>query len=372
MEIKTNYGTIDYEDLEDFDLSSETIAFIEKQKEAVEIFFGDEIDLTDADIKFDNEIKELAEVAIAENKYTIPSKAFAVSEYSDEPLTDIEEASYNEAVFEVGNDIYLVLTDEEADEYAKERALELIDDIGIDGLSDFAKEHVYANFVKTDWFDDAMHEFNEGYAYDIKDESSDDDDVYVNRLHQEMVERQILDDPEWPDESDYEFEREPFVEEEFTEPEPDADDFETDEEYSDAYDAWEQREKDFDEQQTQAEEEWDEEQDRLEDEQSDIFDDAVDEYRYKLEQEVESNIDNFVESLDNDYENGLEYYKQNFGEEEVQRIVKDQDLIDNDAVAEYLIDEDGRGYTIAPDSDEDSITVTYRGQEYEYYIYKTG
>jgi len=367
MEIKTNYGTIDYEDIELFDLSKETIAFIEKQKEAAEIFFGNEIDLIDVDIKFDEEIKELAEVAIAENKFTNPAKAFALSEYTEEPLTDIEEASYNEGEFNIGDDHYLVLTDEEADAYAKDRVKDLLDDIGIEGLSESAKEYIYENCVDTKWFDEVMAEHNDSYAYEIKEESSSDENVYVNRLHEEMVERNIMEEPDWPEEEDYE--SEDFVREEFSELEPDADDFDTDEEYSDAYDEWEQREKEFDEEQDRLEEEWDEEQERLEEDNSNRFDDAVDEYRYELEHEVENKIDDFVESLNNDYEDGIDYFRQNFGSEEVERIAKEQSLVNIDEAVDYIIEVDGRGFSIAPDGEEDSIIIDYKKEKYEFYVY---
>lgn len=367
MEIKTNYGTIDYEDIELFDLSKETLSFIEKQKEAAEIFFGTEIDLTDADIRFDEEIKELAEVAIAENKYTYPEKAFALAEHTDETFEVIEEAPSNPDMFEIGSDTYYVLTDEEADDYAKERVTDLLDDIGIEGLSESAKEYIYANFVDTKWFDEAMAEHNDSYTYEIKEERSSDKDVYVNRLHEEMVERGIMEEPEWPEEDEYE--REDFVREVFSEPEPDADDFDSDDEYSVAYDAWEERESDFEAEQDRLEEEWDEEQDRIENENSDRFDDAVDEYRYELEQEVENKIDDFVESMNNDYEDGLDYFSQHFGSEEVERIAKENDLVKIDEVVDYIIEIDGRGYSIAPDGGEDSIVVTYKKEKYEFYIY---
>lgn len=309
MNIKTQYGSIEYDDLDDFELSKKTLDFLKKQREAVELFFGDEIDLTDYDTTFNDEITELAEVAIAENKFSEPERAFAIAEYTEKELNDIEESNHDEKLFDVDSEEYLVLTDEEADEEAKTRAKDLLDDIGIDGLSDNVKDHIYQNFVTTDWFDDAMKELNDSYAYDIKDEASSDSDMYVSRLHEEMVERGVMEEPEWPSEDDFE-------------------------------------------------------------EDDDAFEDATSDYRSELESEVEDKIDEFVEALNGDYENGLEYYQQNFGSEEVAEIVKNNDLLDMDAIAEYIIEFDGRGYTISPDYGEDSITIKYRNKDYEFYIYK--
>lgn len=308
MKILTAYGSIDYDDLGEFELSEETLQYLESRKSASEIFFAHEIDLRDEDEEFHSAIQEVAEVAIAENKFTEPSRAFAIADFCNTGFGSVEELRTNS--FEVDGAEYYVLEDDEADEMAKELAKSLLDDMGLEGMSESFKSYIYENFVNTNWFDDAMEESHSNYAYDIKSEDASSDE-YVNRLHEEMVEKGVMDDPEWPDESDFE---------------DDEDGYET----------------------------------------------ARDEYRDKLESEVEDNIDDFVKAMSDDYDNGLDYWRQNFGSEEIAEIVNKNNLVDYDEVAEYIVQQDGRGPSIASyDSDEHYIKITYRGDSYEFYIYRT-
>ena len=355
MNILTIYGTVDYNTLSDFDLSKKTMDYIESQKVGADIFFATEIDLTEIDDEFNEEIKELAEVVIADQKYTNPERAFAISEYTNVSFVDIEESPFDENRYEVDGDEYLVLTDEEADELALTQARDLLDDLGIANLGTAAQEYIYSNLVDVEWFNDAMKEYHESYANDIHDENASDTDLYVSRLHEEMVEKGIMAAPEWPEDDDFEYERE-----DFDEKEPDADEFESDDEYSDAYDIWEA-----------AEKEWETEQDEKEDSATNDLIDAKESYGNKLSDEVEDKIDEFVEELNSNYENGLEYYNINFGEEEIAIIAKEQNLVDFDDVAKYIVEIDGRAYTLTSgDSSEDSITTKYKGETFEFYIFK--
>ena len=72
-----------------------------------------------------------------------------------------------------------------------------------------------------------------------------------------------------------------------------------------------------------------------------------------------------------DYKNGLEYYKDVFGKEEVIRIAKENELIDITAVAKLIVELDGRGHALSSyDGSEESIYITFKGEEYEFYIYR--
>lgn len=376
MEIITKYGSIDYDDLDEFDLSKETLEFLERQKNAADVFFATEIDLTDMDSEFDEQIQDLAEVAIAENKFSEPAKAFALAENLGEELSDIEEDRYRSTNFHTSGAEYMVLDEDEADEAALESAIDMIRDIGIDGFSDGFKDYIYSNFVKTEWFDEAMDEYNRSYADDIKNDTSSNDDVYVNRLHEEMVENSIMDEPEWPGERDeFEFEREDYERQEFTDEEPDPDDYsEEDHEngtYDEAAQAWADSEVDWENEQDRLEAEWEAEQDRLEKENDEKMEAAADDYRTDLESEVEDKIDEFVEHLNNQYNNGLDYWEQHFGADDIARVASENGLIDENAVAEWLVEEDGRGQLLSGyDGGEDSESITYRGNKYEFYIYR--
>lgn len=308
MKIVTAYGSIDYSDLDEFELSKETLDYLESRKTASEIFFASEIDLRNEDEEFASEIQEVAEVAIAENKFSEPSRAFAIADFCNVGFGSVEELRTNK--FEVEGAEYYVLEDDEADEMAKEYSRETLDEHGLEGMSEHFKSYIYNNFVNTSWFDDEMEDSHRTYAYDIKSEDATSGE-YVNRLHEEMVERGVMDEPKWPEESD----------------------FEDDE---DGYEA------------------------------------AKDEYRDKLESEVDDNIDDFVKSMSDDYDNGLDYWRQNFGSDELAEIINKNNLVDLDEVAEYMVKTDGRGQSIASyDNDEHFISIKYKGDAYDYYIYRT-
>jgi len=318
MEIKTIYGNIEYDDLEHFDIPAKTMAFIEEQKEANELFFQDEIDLTDVPTKFKDDVQVLAEVAIAENKFSEPERAFALSEYLDAKLADIEEVSGTTFSAEGGE--YMLLTEDEADEEALERAKSLVEEMGLELFGEDNQEYVVDNFVKTDWFDEAMEESHRSYAEDMQGEDAEDSDIYANRLLEELVNYGVMDEPEYPDE-------------------PDEDDFESTEEYDEAFEQWEN-------------------------ECSDIKSD--------LGSDAEDKIYDYVEKRNEEYDNGLEYWIETMGREEAVEQIKKMELLDAEKAAEWIVETDGRGPQLGTyDSGEDSYEVTYKGQDYDFYIYRT-
>lgn len=349
--LNTKYGEIDYDDIDFDEISDEAIDYFKKANDAADLFFSDEIDLHEFNDNSDI-IDEIAETVIAQNKFDDPMRAIALAQNTNSYLSDIDQE--DEITFKESGNEYLVLTDDEADDKALEWEKNVLDEIGVEGM----ERHVYEDFIDSEWFDNAMREHNEGYAYDIMNDSADSDE-YVNRLHEEMVERRIMSGPEWPDEDDYTYEREEFDEEE-----PSEDDFDSKDEWQEAYSEWEDA-------QTEFENEHEAEQDRLEEEAEEEFENAKNDYRDELESDVENNIDEFVNSLDGDYDDGIEYWEQNFGGEEVTRIAKENGLIDFDGLAQYIIDQDGRGTVLNHwNGDEDEETVTFRDETETYYIYK--
>lgn len=106
-------------------------------------------------------------------------------------VTSVKVSEWNENCFEVEADCedmeFLVLDDEEADEEFREYQQETIDDMGIEGFSEWAQEHVKDNFVDREWFEEAMKESYEYYCDDIENEEADDED-FENRLKQEISE----------------------------------------------------------------------------------------------------------------------------------------------------------------------------------------
>lgn len=97
-----------------------------------------------------------------------------------------------------------------------------------------------------------------------------------------------------------------------------------------------------------------------------------DEFENRLDEEMNDrgckDIDEFVGSLMNDIADFIEEYKFQFGDDSFNEIIKNNNLIDLDGVANEVLEIDGRGYTIS----------TYDGVEYEqtidgttYYVYRT-
>lgn len=159
---------------------------------------------------------------------------------------------------------YLVLTEGEREGEYNDRQKSLIEELGLEGFTEYAQEHILNNFIDTDLFNDIMKESNEYYIKDIKYEEG--------RLEEEMEEVGVK----------------------------------TEEEY--------------------------------------------------------------LEVLNADYEEGAEWYKDNFGEEAFSEIVKNQDLMNVEEVIEWCKDQDGYAHTLAT-YDGEELKATINGTDY--YIYRT-
>ena len=95
---------------------------------------------------------------------------------------------YTDNVFETSDgEEYLVVTDKEADDEFYQYEENLIDELGLDAFSDWAKDYIIENCVDTEWFENFYYEDYESYANDIETESASSDE-YENRLEEEMAE----------------------------------------------------------------------------------------------------------------------------------------------------------------------------------------
>ena len=95
---------------------------------------------------------------------------------------------YRDNIFETSDgEEYLVVTDEEADDEFYQYEENLIDELGLDAFSDWAKDYIIENCVDTEWFENFYYEDYESYANDIETESASSDE-YKNRLEEEMAE----------------------------------------------------------------------------------------------------------------------------------------------------------------------------------------
>ena len=122
----------------------------------------------------------------------IQERINALAEYLDISPEDIKEG-YRENLFEVdeGSREYLVVTEDEAREEAKESILSLIDDLGLESFAESFRDWIYNNATDTGWFEDALRESQEFYVEDIEQETYGQD-KYANRLIEELVDAGIL------------------------------------------------------------------------------------------------------------------------------------------------------------------------------------
>lgn len=97
---------------------------------------------------------------------------------------------YDDTVFEVNGEEYLVLDDDEADEAVVNDIENLIDDIGLEAFTDSMKDWIVRNAIdNSEWFDEALEEDMNYYVDDLSDDEVvenaidygviDEDDAYV-------------------------------------------------------------------------------------------------------------------------------------------------------------------------------------------------
>lgn len=193
-------------------------------------------------------------------------KIKALAEFLGIEESEIEEDMNNHKYFRTEDEEYMVLTDEEADEVFYDYESELIDELGLDAFTDWARDDIIKNCLDVDWFEDYFREDYESYANDIETESASSDE-YANRLEEEMAEAECAD--------------------------------------------------------------------------------------------VEEFIDYLVDSIRYDF---VGQFKFNFGEEMLTEVIMNNNLLDMDAVVDYIKEQDGRGILAGYDGIEN--------EEGEYFIYR--
>lgn len=233
---------------------------------------------------------------------------FTKSEYNDNIyIIDKDEdikSSYK-------NNEFLVCTDEEADKEHHDSFMNLVDDLGLSAFSKSAQEYILENFIdedKSDWFDNAYEECTRSYAEDIINEEQAGEEFTVTGPENEDVNvtitnRLLLE----------------CIENHIIEPS----DLEVGENITE-------------------EGEW-------------IGGDLIEKY-----------CDYFDDASKQGYEDNIDWFRFDFGDEELRKVIAENNLIDWDAVCEWTKKEDGRGNELG----------RWDGNEYEeevngetYYIY---
>ena len=187
------------------------------------------------------------------------NKIKAINNYGAE-VKDIEKIEDN--IFTMNNgEEYYVLTNEEAQEIYVDSQTELINDLGLEGFTEYAQQYIIDNCLNIDWFNEAMNESNENYVYDLEEED---------------------------------------------------------------------------------------------------LQELLDEYDVETAEEL-------INEFNSQYENGYQWYKENFGTEDIQYLINKHDLLNIDAVIEFCQEVDGRGHIIASyDGIENEVEINNT----TYYIYR--
>ena len=110
----------------------------------------------------------------------------ALAKFLGVEVEDLTVSKYDERVFEneeAGE--YIVLTEEEADEAAEENLKELINELGLQSFTEDFQQWILDNCVDSDWFAEALEDYEIGYIEEIRDEKSDYEE-YKSRLDEEM------------------------------------------------------------------------------------------------------------------------------------------------------------------------------------------
>lgn len=174
----------------EFDESMQTGLGMAQQLPTNSVYDGELDDLYNSD---DEEEKKKMNKRLEEKKIDEEDRIEALAQFlglDEEEKEDIE-STYDDKNFEVNGEEYLVVTEDEGYEMAKEDVRSLLeDDLGLEGVSEDTQEYAIENFCTYDWESD-LHSFNESYCDDIKSEY---DNEYGSRLIQECDDRVGLDD----------------------------------------------------------------------------------------------------------------------------------------------------------------------------------
>lgn len=110
-------------------------------------------------------------------------------EAMDSLYSDYAINNYGQGNMDCGGKTYYIFDDEdEARDAAIRYTEDLIADIGLEGING------WEDFVDIAWFEDAMRESYESYAYDIDNES---DSIYGTRLVEECYDSGLIDDDDF-------------------------------------------------------------------------------------------------------------------------------------------------------------------------------
>ena len=327
MQIKTPFGIINENEIKQLESISDNLQSI---IDSAELFFQDtaEINKVSGKLYFD-----LFDSLLEINNYIDDKdKLFCLVDFLiQSPYTDIEidlkEIEENgENTFLVDDSDFLVLLPDEVRVNTIDYIESSLDDLGIkDLLGDRLTNQIYTNSdllsdvgkdeLQTFYEDDTKNQLEE-LELEEENEEPDEDIPYLNELHQEMVQNNIMEEPEWDEEPE--------------DPE------------------------------TKEWEDWN----------TDYFNQIS-----EIEQEITVKFDEMVKKRLEDYDEPVEWMIDNFGEEFLKEYIDraSVDIFDNRKIAGWLFDNDetSPGNELSSyDNLENIHSCKYYSKDLEYHIFR--
>ena len=171
-----------------FDESIQTGLGMAQQLPTNSVYDGELDDLYNSD---DEEEKKKMNKRLEEKKIDEEDRVEALAQFLGLDEEEKEEIEVDDETLTYDSEEYLVVTEDEGYEMAKEDVRSLLeDDLGLEGVSEDTQEYAIENFCTYNWESD-LHSFNKSYCDDIKSEY---DNEYGSRLVQECDDRVGLDD----------------------------------------------------------------------------------------------------------------------------------------------------------------------------------
>lgn len=142
------------------------------------------------DILYFNDKEEEDMKRLTEKKIDEEDRIEALAQFLGLDEEEKEEIEVDDETLTYDGDEYLVVTEDEGYEMAKEEVRYFLeDDLGLEGVSENTQEYAIENFCNFPWKDD-MHESNLMYAQDIDSENGSNG--YATRLVEEAIDEKVI------------------------------------------------------------------------------------------------------------------------------------------------------------------------------------
>ena len=127
------------------------------------------------------------------------NKEEALAKYLGVDVEDIDNLDWDKNAFSTSEGDYLVLTQEEAEEYAKDDIENAFDDLGLDAFTESFQRWIIDWCLNDSYIEDWMRESYESYVEDIESENSME---YDNILIEELVDNDLLSEEDFETDED--------------------------------------------------------------------------------------------------------------------------------------------------------------------------